>query len=100
MSRRSLRSASAMARERSSRSSAASIAWTPASQRRRARALLLHVHRVAEARELGQRLEREDDVLVQLEGVGAGGDRPELLAVGPEPLRLDLVLGLEQEGVA
>ena len=54
---------------------------------------------VHEAGELGQGGERQDDVLVQLEGVGAGGDGTQPLAVAPEPLGLVRIAGDEDLGV-
>ena len=62
-------------------------------------ALLVDVGRLAEARELREALQRQDHVLVELEGVGARRDGAQLLAVGPEPLRLGRVPRLEEEGV-
>ena len=51
-------------------------------------ALLLHVHAVNKACELGQRLQGQHDVLVHLEGIGATGDCAQLLAVLPVELGL------------
>ena len=62
-------------------------------------ALLFDVHAIDEARELGQRIQGDDDVLVHLEGVGAAGDGAELLAVGPEALGLGGVAGDEDQRV-
>ncbi len=47
-------------------------------------ALLFNVDGIDKARELGERVQRDDDVLVHLEGVGAAGNGAELFAVRPE----------------
>ena len=62
-------------------------------------ALLLEIHAVDPAGELREGLERQHDVLVELEGVRARRDRAEALAVGPEALRLRGVPGHRDLGV-
>ena len=63
------------------------------------RPFLPQIDPVHEAGELRQRLQRDDDVLVELEGVGPPGDGAQALAVGPEAPRLVRVPGLEAHGV-
>jgi hypothetical protein len=61
--------------------------------------ILVDVVGIDETGELRQRRQGQDNVFVQLEGIGAGGNRSEPLAVAPEAGGLVGILGDEQLGV-
>ena len=60
---------------------------------------LFQVFTVHKACKIGQRVYGEDDILVELKGVGAPGNGPQLFTVPPEPLCLLLAGGGGESGL-